>query len=113
MDSPVLLTVRGRTIPKTVDDARALHNATAGSAPGMEAARALSDLSHCVYVPAPAGKLSGAEPGELLFLDQWADPAGLQQFFSAKEVQEQGGKMFSAKDAAVWMAAACCRTSCS
>lgn len=108
MDSPVLLTVRGTVIPKTLDAARILHNETAGSAAGMEAARSLSDLSHCVYVPvAPgkSGKLSDAQDGELLFLDRWADPAGLQQFFSAKEVQEQGGKMFSRKDASVWMEA--------
>lgn len=105
MEAPVLLTVRGTTIPKSVEEARILHNETAGSDAGREAARSLSDLSHCVYVPVDAGKLSDAKKGELLFLDLWADPAGLQNFFSHKEVQEQGGKMFSTKDPSVWMPA--------
>jgi hypothetical protein len=106
MDTPVLLTVRGTLAPKTLADARTLHNATAGSPEGIAGARALSDLSHTVYGPAEAaGGLSGAKPGELLFLDHWADPAGLQQFFSNKDVQASAGRMFSARDGSVWMAA--------
>ena len=106
MNAPVLLTVRGTLIPRSIEEARSLHNSTAGSPQGIEVARSLSDLSHCVYAPAAgAGELSAAKPGELLFLDTWGDPAGLQQFFSDPRVQEQGGKMFSARDGSVWMPA--------
>jgi hypothetical protein len=103
---PVLLTVRGTLAPKTLAEARTLHNATAGSPEGIAGARAFSDLSHSVYVPASgAGGLSGAKPGEILFLDHWADPAGLQQFFSNKDVQAAAGRMFSSRDGSVWMPA--------
>ncbi|MBS2028458.1 MAG: hypothetical protein JST54_11180 [Deltaproteobacteria bacterium] len=106
MEGAVLLTVRGTLVPKSIKEARILHNETAGSQQGMEAARALSDLSHTVFTPAEgAGKMNGAKPGELLFIDLWQDPAGLQQFFSNKHVQEQGGKLFSARDGSVWMPA--------
>jgi hypothetical protein len=106
MEHPVLLTVRGVTNSKSIDEARALHNATAGSPEGIEAARSLSDLSHTVYVPASgAGDLSGAKPGELLFLDQWADPKGLERFFSDKDVQASGRKLFASRDGSVWMPA--------
>jgi hypothetical protein len=106
MEHPVLLTVRGITHTKSIDEARALHNATAGSPEGIEAARSLSDLSHTVYVPAEgAGGLSNAKPGELLFIDQWADPKGLERFFSNKDVQASGSKLFSSRDGSVWMRA--------
>ena len=85
----VLLTVRGTLAPKTLEEARTLHNETAGSAQGIAAARALSDLSHTVYAPcAVAGDLSGAKSNELLFIDFWQDPAGLQQFFCDPRVGE-------------------------
>ncbi|HVZ75023.1 MAG TPA: hypothetical protein VHJ20_21725 [Polyangia bacterium] len=104
--TPYLLTVRGTLVPKSIDEARTLHNATAGSAEGMAAARALSDVSHTVYVPARGAEmLSGAKPGELLFLDHWLDPAGLQQFFAHKDVQAQAGKLFSSRDGSLWMSA--------
>ena len=106
MEGSVLLTVRGTLVPKSLDAARTLHNETAGSVQGMEAARSLSDLSHTVFAPAEgAGKMNGAKAGELLFIDLWQDPSGLQQFFGNKHVQEQAGKMFSARDGSVWMPA--------
>jgi hypothetical protein len=106
METPYLLTVRGTSIPKTIADVRAIHNATAGSPEGMAAARAASDLSHTVYLPvAGAEQLSGAKPGELLFLDTWVDPAAMQQFFSHKEVQGQAARLFSARDGSLWMPA--------
>lgn len=101
--APVLLTVRGTTLPPNVDAARVLHNETAGSDAGREAARALGDLSHCVYLPVDAGALSDANVGELLFLDVWRDPSGLQTFFADHGVQQQAGRMFSSREGAVWM----------
>ncbi len=99
-ENSILLTVRGTHIPPTLDACRVLHNETAGSAPGIAAARALGDLSHKVYAPHGKGK-----PGELLFIDVWQDPKGLFEFFSNKAVLEQGGKLFSARDATVWLPA--------
>lgn len=105
-EEPILLTVRGTLTTPNLDAARALHNSTAGSPEGIAAARALGDLSHKVYVPAPeAGTLSSAKPGEVLFIDTWVDPAGLMQFFSNHAVQEQAGKLFASRLPTVWMAA--------
>jgi hypothetical protein len=103
--SPVLLTVRGTLVPKDLEAARVLHNETAGSAPGIAAARALGDLSHNVYTPSLVSKQSGAKAGELLFLDRWIHPRGIMEFFGNAHVQAQGKNMFSQKDATVWMAA--------
>jgi quinol monooxygenase YgiN len=102
-DSPVFLTVRGTLNNPDYEAARVLHNETAGSPPGVAAARALGDLSHKVF--APSTKLPGAAQGELLFLDHWQDPKGLMEFFSNPHVQQQGGRLFSARDATVWMPA--------
>ena len=99
-EAPVMLTVRGKFVPSTVENARVLHNDTAGSAQGIAAARALGDLSHNVFVPG-----AGAPSGELLFLDTWVDVQGIMEFFSNPHVQQQGGNMFSARDASVWMPA--------
>ena len=103
IDLPVMLTVRGTRIPKTLDATRVLHNETAGSQQGIAAARALGDLSHKVYVPVT--KAGGTEDDELLFIDYWMNPQGIGQFFSNAHVQEQGGKMFSKRDPIVWMPA--------
>ena len=100
----VLLTVRGTFTAKNIEAARVLHNETAGSAPGIAAARSLGDLSHNVYSPAK-GTASSAKDGEILFLDHWAAAPGIMQFFGNPNVQEQAGKLFSARDAAVWMPA--------
>lgn len=101
IESPVLLTVRGTLNPKSLDQARVLHNETAGSQQGIAAARALGDLSHKVY--APIVKAGGTEEGELLFLDYWLNPQGIGQFFSNAHVQEQGGKLFAKRDPTIWM----------
>ncbi|HEY2749356.1 MAG TPA: hypothetical protein VGL86_32280 [Polyangia bacterium] len=102
---PVILTVRGTLVPKTLEAARVLHNETAGSPPGIAAARALGDLSHKVYAPSLRSQQSGAKAGELLFHDVWDDVAGIMQFFGNAHVHEQAGKLFSARDATVWMPA--------
>jgi quinol monooxygenase YgiN len=100
IELPVTLVVRGHAI-RTGDDMRKVHNETAGSPQGIAAARALSDLSHKVFVP-----LGGdAKPEELLFLDVWADPSGIMKFFSHPDVAAQGAQLFKQKDASVWMPA--------
>jgi hypothetical protein len=104
-DTPVLLVVRGTLVPRDLEAARVLHNETAGSVPGMNAARALGDLSHQVYSPGPGTKQSNARPGEVLFVDRWVDADGIMKFFSAPQVQEQAGRLFSDRDASLWMPA--------
>jgi hypothetical protein len=102
MSLPVQLTVRGTLAPKSLEAARILHNDTAGSPQGIAAARSLGDLSHKVFAPCLR---SGGKDGELLFLDVWCDPQGIGQFFSNANTQEQAAKMFTAKDATIWMRA--------
>ncbi len=105
-DTSVLLTVRGTYIPANLDAARTLHNDTAGSEQGIAAARSLGDLSHKVYAPcAKGGPMSNAKTGELLFVDTWTDPGGIQTFFSNEHVVAQADKMFSARNPTVWMPA--------
>jgi hypothetical protein len=97
----VLLSVRGTVVPPTRDALRELHNQTAGSAEGVAAARALGDLSHKVFTPVPGAP--GASDRELLFLDVWCDANGVGTFFSAPQVQQGAGLLFSERDAVVWM----------
>jgi len=104
LEQGILLTVRGTYSPPSIEACRVLHNDTAGSAQGIAAARSLGDLSHKVFAPVP-GSNSSAKAGEVLFLDWWQDPKGLMDFFSNPHVQEQGGKLFSSRDASVWMPA--------
>ena len=96
----VLLTVRGTLVPSSLETACVLHNETAGSAPAIAGARALGDLSHKVYSPVLGAP--GAAAGELLFLDVWTGPEGIGRFFGNPQVQEQAGRLFSRRDAAVW-----------
>src|SRR4051812_28758592 len=94
----VLVAIRGSLIPKTYEDARSVHNETAGNPQGVAAAKSLGDLSHNVFIPFDAK----AKATEMLFLDTWNNPQGLQQFFSDAQVQAGGNLMFSAKDPTVW-----------
>ncbi len=96
--------MRGKYIPTSLEACRTLHNDTAGSSQGIAAARALGDLSHKVYAPMP-GPNSSAKDGEVLFIDWWQDPKGLMDFFANENVQMQGAKLFSSRDATVWMPA--------
>jgi len=106
MSLPVLLTVRGTLVPKTLEDARNLHNDTAGSPAGIAAARALGDLSHKVYAPCLRTKQSGLKDNELLFLDTWCDPVSIGTFFSDHNTQAAAARMFAQRDGTVWMRAA-------
>lgn len=84
-----LLTIRGKFKGKTLDEARQAHNGSAGLPQSIDAARALGDLSHAVYVRADEAPKDGAIEG--LFLDIWNSATGLNQFFGNPQVQE-GGK---------------------
>lgn len=100
--SPYLLAIRGRLAATVLEDARAVHNATAGAPANVAAAQSLGDLSHMVYIPVPG---LGAEEGEFLILDLWNDLEGLNQFFANPTVQEQAGQIFTERDPVVWMPA--------
>lgn len=103
-ENGIFLTVRGKYLSKDLEACRVIHNETAGSPPGIAAARALGDLSHNVFAPldSPA---STAKAGEVLFIDWWQHPKGLMEFFANENVQMQGTRLFSSRDATVWMPA--------
>jgi hypothetical protein len=106
METLFLHTTRGTLSPTTLDEARSMHNAFvgAGSQPGIDIARSLGDISHNTYIPVEeTGKLSTASPGELLFIDWWADSNGMEQFFANPFAQEAGNRLFSERVEAEWM----------
>lgn len=108
METLILHTTRGTLNPKTLSEARAMHNAfvTDGPQPGIEVARSLGDLSHNVYTPAEGmDGLLGAKQRELLFVDYWADPSGMEQFFSNPFAREAGDRLFSSREESEWMPA--------
>ena len=94
-----LLSIRGTLSPASLEEARKVHNMTAGDPKGVEAAKSLGDLSHMVHVPTSKPE-SGT--GEFLILDQWNNLDGLNQFFANPHVQEQAGQIFSDRDPVVW-----------
>ena len=108
MEILTLHTTRGTRNPETLSEARIMHNTfvTEGPHPGIEIARSLGDISHNVYAPASeVGSLSDVTPGELLFIDYWADPDGMERFFSNPFAQEAGDRLFSSRDESEWMPA--------
>jgi hypothetical protein len=92
-----LLTVRGKFAAKSVDEARQIHNSTAGAPQSIEGARSLGDLSHNVFTG-----VSDALNGELLFIDIWNSGSGLGQFFGNHDVQKAAAMLFSSRDGIVW-----------
>jgi len=98
-----LLTIRGTLSPATLDEARKVHNQTAGNPAGVTAAQSLGDVSHMVFVPMEHdghAKTKGA--GEFLIMDLWTSTDGLNTFFADKQVQEGGAMIFSDRDPVVW-----------
>jgi hypothetical protein len=95
----ILLAIRGTLNPTTVEQARGIHNNTAGHPDGVAAARALGDLSHNVFVPLANAKDTATE---LLILDLWNSHEGLGKFFSDPQVQAGGGMIFKSRDPGVW-----------
>ncbi len=92
-----LLTVRGTTAPATTEEARTLHNATAGNPAGVEAARSLGDLSHQVFTPC-----GSTQAGQLLFIDFWNSLSGMGQFFGDPQVLAGAGQLFTSRDTPLW-----------
>ena len=101
-----LLAIRGPLAPKTLEEARKVHNMTAGNPDGVAAAKSLGDVSHMVYVPVEHNGHKKAEgAGEFLILDQWTSIEGLNTFFADKQLQEGGSMIFTERDPVVWSAA--------
>jgi len=92
-----LLTVRGTTVPPSLEDTRVIHNATAGAPQSAAGARSLGDLSHNVYAPCDK-----EQAGQLLFIDLWNSVSGLNTFFSNPQVQAAAGELFATRDGIVW-----------
>jgi hypothetical protein len=101
----VLHTTRGTLEPRSLDEARELHDGFVGGGPqpGIEVARSLGDLSHAVYAAARgADGLSDAAPDELLFVDHWAAPEGMEAFFAHPSAREAGDRLCPARVEAEW-----------
>jgi hypothetical protein len=94
--STVLFTNFGRVSVPDQETARQTHNATAGNPQGVAAAQSLGDLSHLVFIP------TAGWSGELMFIDQWMNPEGLQQFFADPQVQAGAGALFTSYEPIVW-----------
>jgi len=98
-----LLTIRGTLLPSTLEEARNIHNMTAGDPAGVAAAKSLGDVSHMVYVPLPHdGHAPSEGAGEFLIMDLWHSVEGLNTFFSDHQVQEGGNMIFRDRDPVVW-----------
>ena len=98
-----LLTIRGTLSPSTLEEARNVHNMTAGNPDGVAAAKSLGDVSHMVYVPMPHnGHVKADGAGEFLIMDLWHSMDGLNTFFADKQVQDGGNMIFSQRDPVVW-----------
>lgn len=102
-ESLILLTVRGKLNAPSLEAGCQRHNETAGSQPGIAAARALGDLSHQVFTPLPG--FPGAVDGEVLFIDYWMSAEGIGRFFSDPQVQGMAAQLFAAREGVVWMPA--------
>ena len=105
---PLTLHLTRGVLASTLDDARAMHNGFVddGPQPGREIARALGDLSHIACTPAlgvdPALR---AQPGELLFVDYWADTDGMETFFANPAARDAADRLFTSREDAEWAVA--------
>src|SRR5215217_5360235 len=97
-----LLTIRGTLSPSTLEEARKVHNMTAGDPHGVAAAKSLGDVSHMVYVPMPHdGHAKSNGVAEFLIMDLWHSIDGLNTFFSDHQVQVSGNVVSSQRDPVV------------
>jgi quinol monooxygenase YgiN len=94
-----LLAIRGTLASSELEASRRLHNNTAGVPASVAAAQSLGDLSHMVHIPVEG---NGSGTNEFLILDLWNSLEGLNKFFSNPQVQEEAGRIFSARDPGVW-----------
>jgi hypothetical protein len=98
-----LFTVRGKLATSDLESGRKVHNIAAGADQAVAAARSFGDLSHAVYVPIePAG--NGA--GDLLIIDYWNSPQGLQAFFANMPAPTAETNLFRERDAVLWQGTA-------
>ena len=98
-----LLTIRGTLSSSTLEEARKIHNMTAGDPAGIAAAKSLGDVSHMVYIPLPHdGHVQAEGAGEFLIMDLWHSIEGLNTFFADEHVQQGGNMIFSQRDPVVW-----------
>jgi hypothetical protein len=98
--TPFLLTVRGKPVASSTEEARTTHNATAGAPQSVAGAQSLGDLSHNVFIGL------ADSTGEILFIDIWNSLGGLGQFFADSHVQAAAGQLFAERDGVVWAPAA-------
>jgi hypothetical protein len=96
-----LFTVRGPMAPPDLEGGRKVHNLAAGADQAVAAARSFGDLSHAVYVPVEP-PVNGA--GELLIIDYWNSPQGLQSFFAAMPAPTKETNIFREREAVLWQA---------
>lgn len=102
-DGVFLLAIQGTLKAKTEEEARNVHNLTAGNPEGVAAARSLGDLSHNVYVSLDSAPGSA---GDLLILDLWNNLEGFGRFFADKHVQDGGAMIFaSVESRELWLPA--------
>lgn len=105
---PLTLHLTRGVLASTLDQTRGMHNAFVddGPQPGREIARALGDLSHNVYTPAHGvDHALRAQPGELLFVDYWADTRGMETFFSNAAALGAADRLFTSREDAEWAVA--------
>jgi hypothetical protein len=105
---PLTLHLTRGVLASTSDETRGMHNVFVdeGPQPGREIARALGDVSHNVYTPARAvDPALRAQPGELLFVDYWADTDGMETFFSNPIALEAADRLFTSREDAEWAVA--------
>jgi hypothetical protein len=94
-----LLTVRGEMAPPDVETGRKVHNVAAGSDQAVATARSFGDLSHAVFVPVQP---NGSGVGELLIIDYWNSPQGMQSFFAAMPPPTKETQIFKDREAVLW-----------
>jgi quinol monooxygenase YgiN len=85
-DTTLVVTVEGTLALETEDENLELHNEVAEA--GREAAQALGDDAHLVY-------LDLADRRRFLAVDLWSDPEGMQTFFSDEEIQAAFASLFA------------------
>ncbi len=92
-----LLTVRGKAKAATTEEARTLHNSTAGNPAGVEAARSLGDLSHQVFTG-----YGDAHIG----VDLWMDAEKMNGYYDLGLGFDALGPVFAGQpDTSVWRSA--------
>ncbi len=94
-DTTIVVTVEGTLALDTEEENLPAHNGVAEA--GREAAQALGDYAHIVY-------LDVADRRQFLAVDLWDDPEGLQTFFGDPDIQAAFASLFAEPPTvSVWM----------